>query len=205
MGDWEILENGEQVLPQEVVFEGTLDVCHVGIHAETNEHVVIGEGGVAIRGRTVLGRPASGRWNVDAVEALQVSLLVPNPENLRQAKGMPESLTKKIEVEGDDSKIQEQVRRFQASFASSKSPRAFRKTSVYLTISIRDEGGRADEGCTTSWRQSPRRFAGKMRKISSIIRANREDADKEGGEGKRKLERGEEKRNQDNKRRRLQL
>ena len=38
---------------------------------------------------------------------------VRNPENLCQAKVMPERLTKKIEVEGDGSKIQEQVRRFQ--------------------------------------------------------------------------------------------
>ena len=53
------------------------------------------------------------RWNVDAVKAMQASLRVPNPDNLRQAKVMPERLTKKIEVEGDGSKIQEQVRRFQ--------------------------------------------------------------------------------------------
>ena len=61
----------------------------------------------------VLRRPASDRWNVDAVKAMQASPRVPNPENLRQAKVMPERLTKKIEVEGDGSKIQEQVRRFQ--------------------------------------------------------------------------------------------
>ena len=35
--------------------------------------------------------------------------------------------------------------------------------------------------------------------------ANREDADKERAEGRREMESGEEKRNQDNKRRRLQL
>ena len=58
-------------------------------------------------------RPASDRWNVDAVKALQASPRVSNPENLRQAKVMPERLTKKIEVEGDCSKIQEQFRRFQ--------------------------------------------------------------------------------------------
>ena len=86
----------------------------VGIDAKTNEHVVvIGEGGVANRVRTVLRKPASDRWNVDAVKAMQASPRVPNPENLRQAKVMPERLTKKMEVEGDGSKIQEQVRRFQ--------------------------------------------------------------------------------------------
>ena len=85
-----------------------------GIDAKTNEHVVvIGEGRAAILVRTVLRRPASDRWNVDAVKAMQESPGVPNPENLRQAKVMPERLTKKIEVEGDGSKIQEQVRRFQ--------------------------------------------------------------------------------------------
>ena len=34
-------------------------------------------------------------------------------ETLREAKVIPERLTKRIEVEGDSSKIQEQVRRFQ--------------------------------------------------------------------------------------------
>ena len=53
-----------------------------------------------------------GMW-VDAVKAMQASPRVRNPENLRQAKVMPERLTKKMEVEGDGSKIQEQVRRFQ--------------------------------------------------------------------------------------------
>ena len=47
------------------------------------------------------------------MKAIKASLRVPNPENLRQAKVMPERLTKKIEVEGDGSKIQEQDRRFQ--------------------------------------------------------------------------------------------
>ena len=86
----------------------------VGVDAKINEHVVvIGEGGAAIRVRTVLRRPASDRWNVDAAKAMRASPRVPNPDNLRQAKVMPERLTKKIEVEGDGSKIQEQVRRFQ--------------------------------------------------------------------------------------------
>ena len=53
-----------------------------------------------------------GMW-VDAVKAMQASPRVPNPDNLLQAQVMPECLTKKIEVEGDGSKIQEQVRRFQ--------------------------------------------------------------------------------------------
>ena len=34
-------------------------------------------------------RPASDRWNVDAVKAMQASPRVPNPEHLRQAKVMP--------------------------------------------------------------------------------------------------------------------
>ena len=47
----------------------------VGIDAKTNENVVvIGEGRAAIRVRTVLRRPASDRWNVDAVKAMQASL-----------------------------------------------------------------------------------------------------------------------------------
>ena len=84
---------------------------------------------------TVLRRPASDRWNVDAVKAMQASPRVPNPENLRQAKVMPERLTKRMEVEGDGSKIQEQVRRFQEiKFASSKSPRAFLRSWGLRTI-----------------------------------------------------------------------
>ena len=80
----------------------------VGIDAKTNEHVVvIGEGGAAIRVRTVPRRPASDRWNVDAVKAMQACPRVP------QAKVMPERLAKKIEVEGNGSEIQEQVCRFQ--------------------------------------------------------------------------------------------
>ena len=46
---------------------------------------------------------------------------------------MPERLTKKIEIEGDGSKIQEQVRRFQEfKFRESKKPKAL-KSSVSLT------------------------------------------------------------------------
>ena len=86
----------------------------VGIDAKTNEHVVvIGEGGAAIRVGTVVRRPISDRWNVDAVKAMQASPRVPNPENLRQANVMPERLTKKIEVARGGSKIQEKVRKFQ--------------------------------------------------------------------------------------------
>ena len=55
----------------------------------------------------------SDGWNVGAVKAMQASPRVPNPENLRQANVMPECLTKKIEVARDDSKIHEQVRRFE--------------------------------------------------------------------------------------------
>ena len=100
-----------------------------------NTSLSLVKGGAAIRVRTVLRRPASDRWNVDVVKAMQASLRVPNPENLRQAKVMPERVTKKIEVEGDGTKIQEQVRRFQEfKFASSKSPRAFLKSSGFRTI-----------------------------------------------------------------------
>ena len=51
----------------------------VGIDAKTIEHVVvIGEGErAAIRVRTVLRRPASDRWNVDAVKAMQAFLSSP--------------------------------------------------------------------------------------------------------------------------------
>ena len=75
--------------------------------------MVVGEGRAAICVRTVLRRLVSDKWNVDAVTAVQASLRVPNPENQRQAKVMPERLTKKIDVEGDGSKIPEPTSRYQ--------------------------------------------------------------------------------------------
>ena len=119
-----VLEIGEQVMAKPLrgcksqkklsLKERWVFATWVGIDAKTNEHVVvICEGRVAIRVRTILRRPTSDRWNVDAKKTMQASPRVPNPENLRQATVMPERLTKKIEVEGDGSKIQEQVRRFQ--------------------------------------------------------------------------------------------
>ena len=44
---------------------------------------------------------------------MPASFLVPNPENLCQVKVMFGRLTKKMEVEGDGSKIQEEARRLQ--------------------------------------------------------------------------------------------
>ena len=44
---------------------------------------------------------------------MPASFLVPNPENLCQVKVMLGRLTKKMEVEGDGSKIQEEARRLQ--------------------------------------------------------------------------------------------
>ena len=94
--------------------EGCVFATWVGIDAKTIEHVVvIGEGEAAILVRTVHRIPASDRWNVDAVKAMQASLRVPNPHNLGQVTVQPERVTKKIEEEGDGSEIQEQVRRFQ--------------------------------------------------------------------------------------------
>ena len=104
------------------------------------EHVVvIGEGGAAIRVRTVFRRPASDRWNAGAVKTMQASPRVRNPENLRQVKVMPERLTKKLEVEGDGSKIQEQVRRFHE----------FKFRELKITKSILEKFGLSDKckGC----------------------------------------------------------
>ena len=133
-----ILQIGEQVMAKPLrgrkfqkklsLKERSVFATWVGIEARTNEHVVvIGEGRAAIRVRSVLRRPASDRWNVDAVKAMQASPRVPNPENLRQAKVMPEGLKKK------KSRSTETARRFKnrfagfksSNFASSKSPRAF--------------------------------------------------------------------------------
>ena len=80
-------------------------------------------------------KPASDRWNVNAVKAMQASPRVPNPENLRQATVMPERLTKKMKVERDGSMIQEQVRRVQEfKFREFKITKASLKSSVCLTI-----------------------------------------------------------------------
>ena len=113
-----VLEIGEQVTTKLLrgrksqsklsLKEGWVFATWVGRDPKTNEHVVvIGEGGAAIRVRTVLGRPASDKWNVDAVKAMQASLRVPNPHNLRQVAVKPERLTKKIEFEGDGSVIRD--------------------------------------------------------------------------------------------------
>ena len=117
--------------------EGWVFATWVGIDAKTIEHVVvIGEGEAAIRVRTVHGRPASDKWNVKAMRA---SLRVPNRQNLRQVTVKPERLTKKIEVEGDGSEIQEQVRRFQE----------FKFREFKLTKGILEKFGLSDncKGC----------------------------------------------------------
>ena len=76
---------------------------------------------------------------MDAVKAMQASCRVPNPENLRQAKVMPERLTKKIEVAGGGSKIQELVRRFEE----------FKFREFKITMGILEKFGLSDncKGC----------------------------------------------------------
>ena len=87
-----VLEIGEQVMAKPLrgrksqkklsLKERWVFATWVGIDAKTHEHVVVmGEGGAAMRVRTVLRRPASDRWKVDAVKAVQPSPRVPNPEN----------------------------------------------------------------------------------------------------------------------------
>ena len=54
----------------------------VGVDSRTNEHVVVrGDGGAAIRVRTVLRRAASDRWNPEAVKAIKATPRTPNPED----------------------------------------------------------------------------------------------------------------------------
>ena len=145
-----VLEIGEQVMTKLLrgrksqsklsLKEGWVFATWVGIDAKTIEHVVvIGEGEAAIRVRTVHRRPASDNWNVDAVKAMRASLRVPNPQNLRQVTVKPERVTKKIEVEGDGSEIQEQVRRFQE----------FKFREFKLTKGILEKFGLSDncKGC----------------------------------------------------------
>ena len=55
--------------------------------------------GATVRVRTILRRPLSDRWNVDAVKAIEASPRVPNPKDLNQDRVLPERLTKVIEVE----------------------------------------------------------------------------------------------------------
>ena len=139
-----------------------------GIDAKTNEHVVvIGEGGAAICVKTVLRLLASDKWNVCAKKAMQASLRVPNPENLRQAKVMPERLTKKIEVEGSGSKIQEQVRRLQN----------FKLCEFKITKGILEKFGLSDncKGCEAAASQSDARHTHDCRqKLEQLIRGESE-------------------------------
>ena len=79
----------------------------VGIDTRTNEHVVVlGDGGAAIRVRTVLRRATSDRWNPEAIKAIRATPRTPNPENPDQERAHPErdTRTRKIEIneEGAD-------------------------------------------------------------------------------------------------------
>ena len=115
----------------------------VGIDHRTNEHVVaLGDGGAAIRVRIVLRRPASDRWNVDAVKAIQASPCVPNPGNKHQEKVMPERLTKKIEIEEDGTKIPEHE----------SQPREFKYREFKITRGILDKFGYSEDckGCAAA-------------------------------------------------------
>ena len=228
--------------------------------------ILKGDGEPAVQVR----RPASDRWNVDAVKAMQASPRVPNPENLRQAQVMPKRLAKKIEVEGDGSKIQEQVRRFQefkfrefkitkcilekfglwdnckgceAAASGTGARRHTDNCQQRLEQLIRDDEVLRERGwiCamsgsivtpSTKKQKRPEEVkvdellweaevaGGKVAEDSLVNEDNivdaetleeetsdtsREDADKERDEGKRKMDIGEEKQNQDNKRRRLQM
>jgi len=61
----------------------------VGIDPKTNEHVVVlGDGGAAIRVRTVLRRPVADRWNATAVKAVIATPRVPNPRDEEQEQVM---------------------------------------------------------------------------------------------------------------------
>ena len=58
----------------------------VGIDVRINEHVVVlGDGGAAIRVRTVLRRAASDRWNPEAIKAIKATPRTPNPKNCDRA------------------------------------------------------------------------------------------------------------------------
>jgi len=80
----------------------------VGIDARTNEHIVVlGDGGAAIRVRTVLRRPASDRWNPEAIKNIRATPRTPNPADEDQGRAQPEcdTRTRKIEVDGEGADI----------------------------------------------------------------------------------------------------
>merc|ERR1712086_474798 len=80
----------------------------VGIDARTNEHIVVlGDGGAAIRVRTVLRRPASDRWNPEAIKNIKATPRTPNPADEDQERAQPErdTRTRKIEVDGEGADI----------------------------------------------------------------------------------------------------
>ena len=107
-----ILEAGEQVMAKPLRGKKTnrkmslkdrwVFATWVGLDPRTNEHVVVlGDGGAAIRVRTVLRRAASDRWNPEAVKGIKATPRNPNPEDQKQRRAQPErdTHTKKIELE----------------------------------------------------------------------------------------------------------
>ena len=113
-----ILEFGESVLAKPLrkakhnrkrsLRSKVLQATWLGVHPMTGEHrVALPHGGPVIRVRTVLRRPDSEKWSVDAVLAIKATPRVPNPRDERQ--GQPEHIkdTKGVEVGGDGSMLEE--------------------------------------------------------------------------------------------------
>ena len=92
-------------MKQENVSERSLGVCPWGwLDTRASEHVVVlGDGGAAIRVRTVPRRAASGRGNPEAVEAISAIPRTQNRKDRNPARSQPErhSRTSKIKFDGD--------------------------------------------------------------------------------------------------------
>ena len=74
------------------------DATWVGFDARSNEHVVIlGNGGPAIKVRTVKPRPEGDKWSAEAIEAIVATPDVPNPKDETQRDLRSERNTKGLD------------------------------------------------------------------------------------------------------------
>ena len=98
-----VLEFGEQVMAkpkrsQKTTRKNTLasrwrEATWVGFDNRTNEHVVLSEGGPAMKVRTVKPRAEGDRWSLKAINDIEATPDVPNPKDRAQPKPKNEADT----------------------------------------------------------------------------------------------------------------
>ena len=113
-----ILEIGEQILAKPLRSKETTKrlalrqrwalATWVGIDKKTNEHIAaLDDGGLAIKVRTVMRRPASVRWSADKISKIRARPRSPNPEAADKEEVLPERLSRGLDMEGDGTTLLE--------------------------------------------------------------------------------------------------